>query len=152
MIFSEMLTTFGDVCNIEVVSERDADTDTKYTFQREENIMTTTKQKQTTSANHPVEVGHFVQEQLVTDTKIYEVIRVTDKTITIRETQDGRTMDNDDLAVVLIEAVSDVNGREFTLRLRKDGTFRKGNHVGARALRLARTYDNVPVRKIDLTF
>ena len=114
--------------------------------------MTITKKQQTKSQNHPVEFGHFVQELLVTDTKIYEVVRVTDKSITIRETQNGRTISNDDIAVVLTEAISDTNGREYTLRLRKDGTFRKGKHSGAHALRRARTVDGVPVKKVDYSF
>ena len=114
--------------------------------------MTTTKKQQTKSPHHPVELGHFVQELLVTDTRIYEVTRVTDKSITIRETQNGRTISNDDIAVVLTEAISDTNGREYTLRLRKDGTFRIGNHSGAHALRRARAVDGVPVKKVDYSF
>lgn len=114
--------------------------------------MTITKKQQTKSQNHPVELGHFVQEVLVTDSVVYEIIKVTDKSITLRTTKDGRTMSKDDPMVVLTECVSDEDGRTFTLRLRKNGTFRRGNHARAGQITMARTFDGVPVRKTDYSF
>ena len=110
---------------------------------------TITAPTQSSSTDHPVQVGHFVQEILVTDTRVFEVIKVTAKTITIRTTLSGKNLSNEN-RIVLTEALSDPNGTTRTLKLRKDGTFRTRN--GSSNLTRAREFNGSPVRKVDLSF
>ena len=110
---------------------------------------TITAPNQSSSTDHPVQVGHFVQEILVTDTRVFEVIKVTAKTITIRDTRPGEKLSNENM-IVLTEALSDPNGTTRTLKLRKDGTFRTRN--GSSNLTRAREFNGSPVRKVDLSF
>lgn len=63
-------------------------------------------------------------EFLVTDTICYEVIRQTPKTITLRRCTSGDKIGGE-WPVVYSEAISNPAGETLTLRLRKDGTFRR---------------------------
>ena len=107
-----------------------------------------------------VKVGDFLSELLVTDTVVYEVIKVTAKTVTVRNTITTGVSHEDlqcdtgayGLAVYWEEVASWHNGPTQTLRVRKDGTLRSGNHAGARPFRPARTINGVPARRIDHRF
>jgi hypothetical protein len=65
-------------------------------------------------------------EFLVTDSICYEVIRQTNKTISLRKCLSGE-MVSGEWPVVYSAAVSNPEGETITLRLRKDGTFRRAN-------------------------
>lgn len=81
----------------------------------------------------------FMTETLVTDTRCWEVVRKTAKTITIRQMSQGEQVYNDgaELPVVGHIAVTCPEGYTMTVRLRKDGTYRTGQ--GMRPLRETET-------------
>lgn len=94
----------------------------------------------------------FVRETLVTDTRVWEVIKRTPKTITIRSTQrTGEIVrsDNDGSGYpVNYEVVApDPDGRVKTVRLRKDGTYR--TYQGGKALR---PVEGTPTERTDYRF
>ena len=107
-----------------------------------------------------VKVGDFLEEFLVTDTIVWEVIKVTPKTVTLRKaiSTDRRHEDLQcdtgayGLAVYWEEVEAWHNGPTQNLRLRKDGSLKIGSHTGASPLRPARRIDGVPVRRIDHRF
>lgn len=103
----------------------------------------------TATTNHDFTVGDFVEEMLVTDTRVYEVIKTTPKTITLRGTKSGEKLEND-FPIILTEALTDPLGKLSTLRLRKDGTFR--THKNGWNINPARTVEGKPVRKVDWSF
>ncbi len=96
----------------------------------------------------------FVTETLVTDTVTYEIIKRTPKTITVRTTITGDVLKSQDpgsgYPQVWCEAVGDPEGTLYTLRLRKDGTYRRA--VWANALRPATMIDGKPVTYTDYSF
>jgi hypothetical protein len=96
----------------------------------------------------------FVTETLVTDTVTYEIIGRTAKTITIRTTISGDVVKSQDpgsgYPQVWCEAISDPEGATYTLRLRKDGTYRRA--TWANALRPAAVIDGKPVSYTDYSF
>lgn len=79
---------------------------------------------------HDFQVGNFITEVMVTDTRTYEVIAKTAKTITIRKTRRTDTVvksenrDGNPYPCVWHEEVPDEDGAKYVLRLRKDGTYR----------------------------
>lgn len=100
-------------------------------------------------------VGDFVSEVLVTDTRTYEVVAATAKTIRVRTTKAGESLtserrDGNLYPVVWTEAVSDPTGTVFTLRLRKDGSFRFGPNSGR--FRAATLVDGKPTSYTDYRF
>lgn len=98
-------------------------------------------------------VGDFVSHMLVTDSVVYEVVKVTPKTITVRPTSAGDVLQTDGAPypVVYREAVRQpYSGSDRVVRLRKDGTYRMGDW--ARPLHLARMIDGKPVSKTDYSF
>ena len=105
-----------------------------------------------------IAVGDYLSESLVTDTIIWEVVKVTAKTVTIRTTQDAGEITEDtrvDKAPmpVLWEArKANPAGRTQTLRVRKDGSVRLGDHAGSRPLYPARMINGKPVRRVDYRF
>lgn len=104
-----------------------------------------------------VAVGDFLSEPLVTDTLVWEVVKVTPRTITVRSTAEGEVVTNDHrdgnpLPVTYTEAVSDPHGRTRTLRVRRDGTVRMGTHRGARPMYPTPTRGGVPVRRVDYRY
>lgn len=107
-----------------------------------------------------VQVGDFLSESLVTDTIVYEVIKVTAKSVTLRSTIAGAKVHEDKhcdkgaygLSVVWQERVSNENGYTLTLRLRKDGSLRSGSHAGAFPLYPAHTENGKPVSRCDNRF
>src|SRR5699024_12335708 len=90
-----------------------------------------------------VKAGAFRSESLGTDTLVYEVVKVTAKTVTVRRTLTGDKFTKDNacdegangLAVTWEEQVINPHAETRTLRLRKDGTIRSGSHVGASPFR-----------------
>jgi hypothetical protein len=71
----------------------------------------------------------FMTETLVTDTRCWEVVKQTAKTITIRQMRKGDEVYNDgaELPVVGHIAMPYLDGYTMTVRLRKDGSYRTGN-------------------------
>ncbi len=65
-------------------------------------------------------------EFLVTDSICYDVIRQTNKTITLRRCSSGEKI-RGEFPVIYSEAISNPAADIITLRLRKDGTFRTAN-------------------------
>lgn len=107
-----------------------------------------------------VQAGDFLSESLVTDTLVWEVVKVTAKTVTVRATT-GTGVEHVDTScdvgghgtrVVWEEQASNPDFIAKTLRVRKDGTIRTGDHAGARPLRLSTMIDGQPVRRIDYRF
>jgi hypothetical protein len=98
--------------------------------------------------------GQFLSELLWTDTKVWEVIRTTDKTLTLRSTVKGATVRSDDYGspypVEWAEVVSDPHGYVTTVRRRKDGTYRIGR--SGRAMVAAPQIDGKPVSRTDYRF
>jgi hypothetical protein len=95
-------------------------------------------------------VGDFVSYTMVTDTQVYEVVKVTPKTITIRHTSTGDVLwtDGAPYPVVYREAVREpYSGSDRVLRVRKDGTYRVGDW--ARPLTIAQMIDGKPVSRTD---
>ena len=104
-----------------------------------------------------VRVGDFLSEPLVTDTIVWEVVKITPKTLTVRSTTVGGTVHNDHrdgnpFPVNYAAALTDPHGRTKTLRVRGDGTVRMGSHRGARAMYPTPTRGGVPVRKVDYRY
>jgi hypothetical protein len=110
----------------------------------------------TTTTNFTPQVGSFVQYTMVTDTVVYEVVKVTAKTITVRPTIDGpRTwrcelVDHNDYPVIRTEQVVDETQPVKVLRRRQDGTYRLCD--SASPLRPPYMVEGVPVRKTDYRF
>ncbi len=100
--------------------------------------------------------GDFVSETLVTDTRTYEVVGVTAKTIRIRTT--GRTntvlkcenVGGNPYPCTWYEVTSDPTGIVFKLRLRQDGTFRFAANSGK--LRPATMVDGKPASFVDYRY
>lgn len=95
-------------------------------------------------------VGDFVSHTLVTDTRVYEVVKVTPKTITLRPTSTGDVLESDGAPypVVYREAVRQpYSGSDKVLRVRKDGTYRVDDW--AHPLTIARMIDGKPVSRTD---
>jgi hypothetical protein len=107
----------------------------------------------TTTITHP-HVGDYVAETLVTDTRVYKIIKVTAKTITVMPGRQGETVkveNRDGNPFPCVWTAITFNDADapyaYTLRLRKDGTYRMGNT--ARPLRPAQLIDGQPVSYTD---
>lgn len=115
---------------------------------------------QRTPVTVEVKAGDFLSESLVTDTLVYEVVKVTAKTVTVRPTTGGGPVHEDEhcdkgangLSVVWEERVTKPEAKTRTLRVRKDGTIRTGSHVGASPFYPTRKVNGVPVRRVDYRF
>lgn len=107
-----------------------------------------------------IKVGDFLSELLVTDTIVYEVVKITKATVTVRPTMSGGAIYDDEscdkgangLSVVWEEQLPNPHAKTRTLRVRKDGSIRMGSHTGNRPFRPARTINGVPVRRVDYRF
>ena len=103
-------------------------------------------------------VGDFLSESLVTDTIVWEVVKVTAKTVTIRTTRDAgeftedTAVDKAPMPVVWEAREANPAGATKTLRVRKDGSVRIGDHAGSSPLRPAPMVNGKPVRRIDYRF
>ena len=112
---------------------------------------------QRTPVTAEVKAGDFLSESLVTDTLVYQVVKVTKATVTVRRMMSGGPVHEDQhcdkgahgLSVAWEEQVANPNAETRTLRVRKDGTIRAGSHVGARPFYPARKVNGVPVRRVD---
>jgi hypothetical protein len=94
----------------------------------------------------------FVAETLYTDSRVYEIVKRTPRTLTLRHTAQGPILRREDWSgggypQVWHEAVSDFRGGTFVVRLRKDGTYRTG--TSSRPLRPAQYIDGKPVDFTD---
>lgn len=115
---------------------------------------------------HTFNIGDFVEELLVTDTRVYVVTFVTESGDSIllsvapdgdRTWKDAKRTTPQGYGVVWTEVVEPKAGAEEMRRLRrKDGTFRMGRNTSP--LRPCRTYiplnetAPVPVRETDYRF
>ena len=96
--------------------------------------------------------GDFLAETLVTDTRVYEVVGRTAKTLKLRSTKGGETLrrenrDGNPYPVIYTAALPDPQGTVMTVRLRKDGTYRTAGW--ANPLRPATTIDGKPATYTD---
>ena len=98
------------------------------------------------------QVGDFLAWTMVTDTVVYEVVKTTASTITVRRTRGGdvvrrHNVDGDPYPLVYTAERPDPTASTRVLRRRADGTFRVGN--GANPMRPAITHEGVPVSLTD---
>lgn len=94
----------------------------------------------------------FLSELLWTDTIVWEIVKRTVKTITVRSTMTGEVLsrenrDGNPYPCVFSEALSDPEGIVHVLRLRQDGTYRMG--ASGKPMRPAQMIDGKPVRFAD---
>lgn len=71
----------------------------------------------------------YVYETLFTDTRCYEIVARTAKTLTLRpmnrgEATESRNVDGNPYPIVYVEAVPAPDAETSVVRLRKDGTYR----------------------------
>jgi len=97
-------------------------------------------------------VGSFVRELLVTDTRVYEVVAVTARTLTLRPTRDtdwskSENRDGNPYPLVWTGQQPDPTAPTRLVRLRKDGTYR--THRSANPLRPATVVDGHVARFTD---
>ena len=115
---------------------------------------------QRTPVTAEVKAGDFLSESLVTDTLVYQVVKVTKATVTVIPCQGaGRVIEDEQCdkgahgLSVTWETVAPLEGSQpRTLRVRKDGSVRMGSHVGARPLYPTRKINGVPVQRRDWRF
>lgn len=111
--------------------------------------------------HYEVTPGMFITEDLFSDTLIWEVIKVTAKTITARRCKTGEIVHREDRnnngwPQVYKEALPDEDGTVKTLRERK-GPRGKGGHYsfdrdGRRGTYPAREIDGRPVKLTDYRY
>ena len=111
--------------------------------------------------HYEVTPGMFITQDLCSDTMIWEVIKATAKTITVRRTKDGEVVHREDRdgsgwPQVYTEVLPDPDGTVRTLRERK-GPRGKGGHYsfdrdGRRGTYPAREIDGRPVSLIDYRY
>lgn len=104
-----------------------------------------------------VQPGSFVSYSLVTDSVTYEVIKTTERTITIRRTKQGEVLRKENYGgnpypVLWKECVSDEEGRTMTLRQRKDGHFGPKCGASYSRIRHATLVDGKPVQRTDYRY
>ena len=111
--------------------------------------------------HYEITPGMFLTEDLHSDTLIWEVIKTTAKTITVRRTKHGEIVHREDRngngwPQIYREALPDPNGHVRTLRERK-GPNGKGGHYsfdghGRRGTYPAREIDGRPVKLTDMRY
>ena len=114
----------------------------------------------TTDLTNVLAPGDYLAEYLVTDTIVYEVVKVTPKTVTLRETKHTGEVYRDERCDVGVYGATvswhvcgpDTEGRTFTRRLNKNGKVMAGNHVRAAAYRIPNKVNGKPVARIDWRF
>jgi hypothetical protein len=102
----------------------------------------------------------FVAYTLVTDTRVYEIVGRTAKTLKLRPTSDGERNIRDTLVdggtsdecppVIWTEQVPCPDAKVITVRLRQDGTYRTWRT--ANPLRPCTEIEGVPCRRTDYRF
>lgn len=104
----------------------------------------------------PVEEAAYLESLLFTDTVVYQVMGRTAKTLTLRDTREGdvaksENRDGNPYPVVWTYAEDfPESERTFTVRLRKDGTYRIADW--AHPLQPARMIDGRPVAFTDYRY
>ena len=103
--------------------------------------------------------GMFLEKSLFSDTVVMEVVKVTPKTVTLRNTARGEqnfvdeSCDNNNLySAMWQEQVADPEGKTFTVRLSKAGTLKAGNYARAGVYRTARLINGTPVARVDYRY
>ena len=104
--------------------------------------------------------GDYLREALVTDTIVYEVVKVTPKTVTLRETKKTSEVYVDErcdtgangLTVNWRACEPNPEGRTFTRRLNKNGKVMAGSHARAAAYSIPNMVNGKPVARIDWRF
>lgn len=107
----------------------------------------------TTTTAPDLSTAEFVYEVLVTDTRIYEVVGRTAATLKLRPTRSSGRSRRDEscdqgaygLSVVWDEQAPNPDGPVFTVRRRKDGTYRLGTNP-------LRPVVGTPERRIDYRY
>ena len=111
-----------------------------------------------TSSKHITDTDTYVSYTLVTDTRTYEIVRRTAKSIWVRPTKDSDAPAIQDTMVdhgpqlppvVWTPQVSDPTAPVTRLGLRKDGTYRM---FGTSILRPAAVFEGSPCRRTDYRF
>lgn len=93
----------------------------------------------------------FLSDTMVTDTRVFEVVAATDKTIQLRHTVTGEVLqrqhrDGNPYPLVWAEAIVQPSAKIITVRRRRDGTYRVN---GGSPLRPATIVDGRPVTYTD---
>ena len=108
--------------------------------------------------HYEVTPGMFITQDLYSDTLIWEVIKTTDKTITVRRCKNGEIVHREDRngngwPQVYTEALPDEDGTVKTLRERKG---KRGHYSfdrdGRRGTYPAREIDGRPVKLTDYRY
>lgn len=104
---------------------------------------------------YDVQSGDFLSAYLVTDSTVYEVVKATPKTLTLRSTRQGDIVERESktgLGRVYYEVLPNIDGDIITRRAGKDGCFRlfKGGRGGA--FSPCRKIDGKPVKVVDWSF
>lgn len=99
-----------------------------------------------------IKVGDFLSEILVTDTRIYEIIKITAKTVTLRDTKRGAVVRSVNIGgnpyPVSYEAAESLpTALTRTRRIRKDGSIKMANW--GHPMYPAQTIDGIPVSRTD---
>ena len=107
-----------------------------------------------------IKVGDFLEHTLVTDTVVLEVVKVTAKTVTLRETRKSKTVcyeddrvDNGSGYTVFFTAIESVkDGETRRVRLSKNGRLKVGSWARAGFYRKSLLVNGQPVEKTDLRY
>lgn len=111
---------------------------------------------------HEVKVGDFLSQALVTDTLVYEVIKATAKTITLRECKRGELVHKEysggDFPISFTQALPDPDGEVIVCKERKLRSGKGGHYTTDRSssrpnwLRVAKTIEGQPVYRTDYRY
>lgn len=105
-----------------------------------------------------IQPGDFLACQLVTDTSVYEVVKVTAKTVTLRDTrqtderfEDDR-VDNGQFPVIYTAVEGDPEGSTLRVGLSKDGRLKVGNWARAGHYYVPMRINGHAVQRTDFRF
>lgn len=82
---------------------------------------------------------------------VYEIIKVTPRTVTMRSTKSGKVVRNEEYRTYKT-AVSDDNGRTMTKRISSHHTLRVGNYAHAGTFYIPEKINGEPIEMMDWTY
>lgn len=135
-------------------------TTTTKQFMADQHVTPARKLENVTDLTDVLAPGDYLAEYLVTDTIVFEVVKVTPKTVTLRETKYSGEVYVDEkqdvgaygFTVNWRACEPDTTARTFTRRLNKNGQVMAGNHAHAAAYRIPNMVNGKPVARIDWRF
>lgn len=126
-------------------------------YMKDQTIDNATELTNLTDLAAVIKPGDFLSAPLVTDTVVYEVIKVTPKTVTMRETTSvpgAYTDESCDIggygtAVMWHPVAPNEKGRTMTRRISKDGILKIGSYARAGKFSKCMLVNGQPVKRID---